>query len=129
MIKKKIFFPWILIAFVSVIFAGCEKTPVSGDDLLGVWVNESKSDTIWFADQNNFFHSSKDFAYSQYEYSVSEDSITVQYVGFLKIYVQPSIHYIELKGDELMIDFSDELCFGFPKEKMYYKRIQKLVLE
>ena len=130
MIKRygKIFL--LMFVLAPLLFTGCEKTTVvNSEDLLGEWVAESKADTIRFVDKGNFFHSSKDFSFSNYEYSVEGDSMTVLYIGFLKIYVQPTTHYFELKEDELMIDFSNDQCFGFPKEKMHYKRINRLILE
>jgi len=128
--KIKRYFQIVVVLMAVILFAGCEKTTVvNGEDLLGEWVVESKADTIRFVDKGNFFHSSKDFSFSNYEYSIDGDSMTVLYVGFLKIYVQPTTHYFELNGDDLMIDFSNVQCFGFPKEKLHYKRINRLILE
>ncbi len=108
--------------------AGCEKT-VTENDLNGEWISEAMSDTLYFIDDGSFFHSSENMRYDHYDYSVQGDSLEIGYSGMMKILVKKTKHRFKLDGDDLMIDFSNEFCFGFPKEKIMYRRIQKLVLE
>ncbi len=113
----------------ALLVSGCDETSVTGDDLTGEWIDASKADTIFFMDDKNFYHSSKHMRYDHYDYAIHGDSIEIGYNGMMMILVLKTRHYFELKGDELMIDLSNKQCFGFPKEKMHYKRIQKFIQE
>lgn len=113
----------------TVMLYSCENNTVSGDDLTGEWVDTEKADTIYVIDDTNFYHSAKNLHQVHYVYSIHGDSITIKYNGMLKIYVRPTTHYFKLKKDELMIDLTNRMCYGFPEEKMHYKRIQKLIIE
>ncbi len=120
-----IFFFLILLFF----FSGFEKKKVTDDDLLGEWIEESKTDTIWFTDNTNFYHSTKNMHYDHYDYTIKGDSMEIGYSGMMMILVPKTKHYFELKGDELMIDLSNKQCFGFSQEKMHYKRVKKIIAE
>ena len=124
---RSIFILCIVIA--ALLFSNCKDTTVSGEDLIGEWVDSEKADTIYFTDDKNFYHSSKNMNYDHYDYSITGDSILIGYSGKMMILVPKTKHYFELNGDELMFDFSGKECFGFPNEKMHYKRIQKLIIE
>lgn len=124
----KSIFTCAIVCLISLLFS-CENNHVSGEDLLGEWVATDNADTIYILDESNFYHSTKNMHYDHYDYSIKDDSIQVGYSGMMMILVQETKHYFELKGDELMIDFSNRHCFGFPKERMYYRCVQKIILE
>ena len=123
----KTFLILLLVVTLSLL-AGCEKT-VTGDDLKGEWVAGTIKDTLYIIDNSNFFHSSENMRYDHYDYSVQGDSLEIGYSGMMMVLVKKTKHRFKLDGDDLMIDFSNEFCFGFPKEKIMYRRIQKIVLE
>jgi len=126
---KNIFILLFFLMLMSVLISGCEKTNVTSDDLIGEWIDESKADTIRFIDDANFYRSTKNMHYDHYDYSIKGDSITIRYNGMLKIYVQSTTHYFKLKGNELMIDLTNSMCYGFPEEKMYYKKVREFIPE
>ena len=125
MLKTFIIF---LLAVTLLLLSGCEKT-VTGDDLNGEWVAGTIKDTLYIIDDSNFFHSSKNMHYDHYDYSVQGDSLEIGYSGMMMILVKKTKHRFKLDGDELTIDFSNKLCFGFPKEKLMYRRTQKILPE
>jgi hypothetical protein len=124
----KSIFIFATVVSISLLF-GCEKSQPNAEELPGEWVATEEADTIYIMDESNFYHSTKNMHYDHYDYSIKGDSILVGYSGMMMILVQETKHYFELKGDELMIDFSNRYCFGFPKEKMHYRRVQKIILE
>ena len=121
---------FLILLFITALsfLTGCEKT-VTGNDLNGEWVSDTMRDTLYFNDDSNFFHSSENMRYDHYEYSVQGDSLEIGYGGMMMVLVKKTKHRFKLDGDDLMIDFSNEFCFGFPKEKIMYRRIQKLLPE
>jgi len=124
----KSIFTFAIVSSISLLFS-CENSPPFGVSLLGEWVATENADTIYILDESNFYHSTKNMHYDHYDYSIKGDSIQVGYSGMMMILVQETNHYFELKGDKLMIDFSNRHCFGFPKEKMHYQCVQKIILE
>ena len=117
-----------IVAFVFLL-SGCEKNTTVDEDLNGEWIATDKSDTLYFVDENNFYHSSAAMHYDHYDYSVEGDSLVIGYSGKMYILTLETKHYFELKGDDLMIDFSNRQCFGFPLKKMRYNRVQKIIIE
>ena len=126
MMVRAIFFS--LIGAFILFLAGCKKNTVK-DDLNGEWIATDKSDTIYFIDDKNFYNSSANMHYDHYNYSVKDDSMVIAYSGKMYILTLETKHYFELNGDDLMIDFSNKQCFGFPLKKMKYHRVQKLIIE
>jgi len=126
MLKASVIFAAVILL---TLFAGCDKNRVTGDDLPGEWVSTEKSDTLFFVDKSSFYQSNANMRYDHYDYYVFGDSIEIGYSGMMMILVPKTKHYFKQNGDELMIDFSNRQCFGFPKEKIKYKRVKRFVLE
>jgi hypothetical protein len=124
---KKIFIFAVLL--LTAVFSSCEDGVVGDDGLPGIWIDEANADTLLIEDDSNFYHSNVNMFYDHYDYRVEGDSMLIGYSGKMMILVLASKHYFELKGDELMIDFSGKGCFGFPNERMNYKRVPKPKLE
>jgi len=110
-------------------FSSCEEKTAVDEGLPGLWISEAKADTIFFEDDRNFYHSNESMRYDHYDYGIEGDSMWIGYSGKMMILVLASKHYFELNGDDLMIDFSGKGCFGFPNERVMYRRVSKPLLE
>ena len=98
----------LLLILLLILISGCEKdNEIDKDLLLGEWVSTDQVVLLDFKSENDLYRNG-----DHYIYSVSNDSITIQYSGVLYIYVQPTTHHCQLKGDELIIDFRP-YCYGF----------------
>jgi len=124
----KSIFIFATVVSISLLF-GCEKNQPNVEEMTGEWVATEDADTIYIMDKSNFYHSTKNMQYDHYDYSISGDSILIGYSGKMMILVVATKHNFEIKNDDPMIDFSNRQCFGFPKEKMHYRRVQKIILE
>ncbi|RUA07464.1 MAG: hypothetical protein DSY82_08040 [Flavobacteriia bacterium] len=116
------------VVVIMFVFSGCVETVIP-EDLNGEWIAENIPDTLYIVDDSNFYHSNESMHYDHYDYSVEGNSLLIGYSGKMMIFVKKTKHEFELQGDDLTIDFSNEFCFGFPKEKINYKRTQKFILE
>lgn len=115
MLKRILFFALL----VTSLFAGCNKDDeiVNREKILGTWISEDQNDTLDFTDKSNFYKNSDHFDYTLYN-----DSIEVAYSGVLLILVMPGKHKYQLNGDNLMIDFSNRICFGFERKVEHFTR-------
>ena len=107
----------VLIILLIIAMSSCKKT-ISNDyrQFLGTWISTDFIDTLNFASEHNF---SKNRI--QFNYSISRDSISIQYNGPLMIYVKPSNHFYILKGNELTINTSQG-CYGFRQQETIFIR-------
>ncbi len=117
-------FPFILTAITFIMISSCEKK--STDDkgsLLGSWVSTDLADTIEFSSYHDLFkliYGVRD----HYDYSLSKDSILIQYSGMLLPFAYigpPKDHFYQLNGEKLTIDFRP-YCFGFLSQTIIFIR-------
>jgi hypothetical protein len=109
----------LLTLFMTSLFTGCNKDDeiVNREKILGTWISNDHIDTLEFTDKASFYKNRDHFDYTLYN-----DSIEIAYSGVLLILVMPSKHKYQLKGDNLMIDFSNRHCFGFEMEVEHFTR-------
>ncbi|MFA5648011.1 MAG: hypothetical protein WC951_06850 [Bacteroidales bacterium] len=114
----------IFLVIASVFLLSCDKdpkNPASGI-IIGTWISADKSDTLHFVDRESFYKSDINMTYDHYDYELLNDSIKIGYSGSRYILVVPSSHFYKLSGEELTIDFTNKLCYGFGLERVdYYK--------
>jgi hypothetical protein len=108
-----------LMFVLSLIFLSCEKNQ---EKLLGKWVSTDKSDTLDFVDESNFYKSSINMRYDHYDYQLFKDSIKIGYRGKLYVLVTPTFHRYFIDGGNLVIDFSNKSCYGFPLQELTYTK-------
>jgi hypothetical protein len=110
---------FLLLIFTIVLTSGCRKDEeiVNREKILGTWISEDQNDTLDFTDKSNFYKNGDHFDYTLYN-----DSIEVAYSGRLLILVIPSKHKYQLKGDNLIIDFSNRHCYGFDMKVEQFTR-------
>jgi hypothetical protein len=107
------------ITFSLILLSSCEKKTSESKTLLGTWISTDLIDTIEFRTENDFY---KTVGISQdhFNYSLSDDIITIQYDGVLYILVQPTNHLYTLDGDKLTIDLNG--CYGFRNQIISFNR-------
>jgi hypothetical protein len=114
---------YLLIPVLFSMFSSCEKESAdvlslsekeTADAIIGTWVSEMTGDTLYFISNHLFNKSLNDIKHT-FEYSISSDSIIIQYKGPNKIWVLPTTHYFSLVSKQLTIDFSNG-CYGFNSE-------------
>ncbi|MEI6090224.1 MAG: hypothetical protein WCR42_07220 [bacterium] len=99
----------------------CEEKKIPDGRFIGSWVSTDLTDTLQFKDETNFIRFRKSGFYDFFEYSYTNDSITVAYTGPMKILTRPTTHRYTLKNGQLMIDFTNE-CFGFESRVINYNK-------
>jgi len=114
---------WFLITISvlsTLIISSCEKNSSNSyKKLLGTWISTDLIDTVEFRTENDFYKTvgvPKD----HYYYSISGDSMTIQYTGSLFVYVHPTNHYYKLNEDILTIDFNK--CYGFRSQVVAFSK-------
>ncbi|NPA36938.1 MAG: hypothetical protein GXO47_08830 [Chlorobi bacterium] len=120
---------FLLFSILLILISGCNKGNAEQECLTGEWVSVNYADTLYIMDDNNFYHSTNTMHFDHYNFSVEGDSIVISYNGLLMVLVADTRHHFELNGDDLMIDFLNNQGFGFPDDKVQYKRIQKPIIE
>jgi hypothetical protein len=111
----------IMIVLISL---GCKKDQgiSNQDQILGTWISVDKIDTLNFVDRTNLWRSDINMNLDHYDYQLINDSIKIGYSGKLYIYVLPTKHRYYLNGNNLSIDFSNRLCYGFDLRVINYNR-------
>lgn len=100
--------------------SGCEKNPSDNNKkILGAWISTDSVDTIEFRTDHDLYKT-VGIPGDHFNYSVSGDSMTIQYNGVLYIFVQPTNHHYKLTGDILTIDL--EHCYGFRNQTIRFTR-------
>jgi hypothetical protein len=107
------------IIFSLIILSGCEKKTSESRTLLGTWISTDLIDTIEFRTENDFYKT-VGMPKDHFNYSLSDDSITIQYDGVLKILIIPTKHFYTLDDDKLTIDLMS--CYGFRYQIITFKR-------
>jgi hypothetical protein len=113
--KLKCFVSQIVIALTIITISGCEKNHTNNyNTFLGTWISTDLADTIEFTSDHDLY---KMFSgvNDHYDYSLSRDSILIQYNGMYIPFIYigiPKNHFYKLNGDELTIDFRP-YCYGF----------------
>ena len=105
---------------IVITFLSCDKIPQ--DKILGTWISIDNSDTLDFVDNNNFYKSTVYMRYDHYDYQLYNDSIEIGYRGKLYVLVLPTKHKYHLDGNNLTIDFSNKICYGFGMQIMTYTK-------
>ena len=121
--KKSIEFNLFIITLTVstiLVISSCEKNPPDNSKkFLGTWISTDLLDTIEFKTEHDLYKT-VGIPNDHYNYSVSGDSITIQYNGALFILVQPSNHYYEFSGNKLSIDL--KRCYGFRNQIISFTR-------
>ena len=107
----------VVIILTIILMFSCEKTRTNDyKQFLGSWISTDLVDSLDFTSDHNFSKNRTPF-----DYSISGDSITIQYNGPLMIYVKPTTHFYILKGNELTIYIS-KWCYGFRQQETKFIR-------
>jgi hypothetical protein len=107
----------IVIVLVFIMISSCEKnSKFDKSELLGTWASTDLVDNLDFKSENDLYKNGDHF-----NYSLSGDSITIQYNGILYILVKPTTHSFKLHGNELTIDFRPS-CYGFRQQEIRFIR-------
>jgi len=121
--KKSFEFKLFIIAMVVLSFlviSSCEKKPSDNSNrFIGKWISTDLVDTIEFKTEHDLYKN-VGIPNDHFKYSVSGDSITIQYNGVLYILVQPTNHFYKFIGDQLTIDL--EHCYGFRNQIISFTR-------
>lgn len=111
----------LLILFLVTSFVSCEKDNIDNEKFIGVWISVEASDTLTF-DYNYFYlKRSNDWIEHFYEYSYTEDSITIQYAGPNEILSPSTTHSYELLDNILKIDLYPQ-SYGFDNRTYILKK-------
>jgi hypothetical protein len=102
-----------------ILLSSCEKSSFDTRTLLGTWISSDSIDTVEFRTENDFYKT-VGMPKDHFNYSLSEDSITIQYDGVLKILIIPANHFYTLDGDTLTIDLKS--CYGFRNQIISFIR-------
>jgi hypothetical protein len=108
----------------SLILYNCHKEPSSTnqDKILGKWISVDKSDTLDFADNQYFYHSSEYTHNDQFVYHLEKDSIQIQYIGNPSIFIEPSKYKYTIDDKKLTINFSRVHCVGFAQVDIIFNK-------
>jgi hypothetical protein len=102
-----------------ILFSSCEKSSSDNKTLIGTWISSDLIDTVEFRTEHDFYKT-VDMPKDHFNYSLSEDSITIQYHGILRILIIPTNHFYTLDGDTLTIDLNG--CYGFRNQIISFIR-------
>ena len=115
-----------LLIFVTLAFfaTNCKKSELktNQEELLGTWVSIDKTDTLEFTSENDFYKSNGDMSSDHYDYELFNDSIEIRYNGILFILVHPTNHKYSINNNQLTIDFSNKMCYGFNAQEISYTK-------
>jgi hypothetical protein len=112
---KKIKFLVFVLLVTSITLISCESENINQLNIMGKWISTDKNDTLNFVDNNNFYKNGDHF-----NYRLDGDLIEVKYNGKLFVLVNPTKHRYSLDDNVLIIDFSNEICYGFDLQKVTY---------
>lgn len=112
------------IILLVITLISCEKIEViiNQDKILGTWISIDNSDTLDFTDCKNFYRSTLYMRYDHYDYQLYTDSIKIGYRGKYYILVIPTKHKYNLDGNNLTIDFTNKICYGFGSQVITYRK-------
>ena len=95
---------------IGLIFSSCSEDDLEmhQDKLIGVWISENGMDTLEFVNNSSFYKNGDHF-----DYNLAKNSIEIRYRGMLFVNAQRSNHHYTLTNNTLIIDFTNEDCYGF----------------
>lgn len=107
-------------ALTLLVISGCKKNPADNSKrFLGTWISTDLVDTVEFRTEHELYKNVA-IPLDHFNYSVSGDSITIQYNGVMFILVKPSNHYYTFSGNTLTIDLKN--CYGFRDQVITFTR-------
>jgi hypothetical protein len=121
--KKSIEFKLFIITMTVLallVISSCEKNPSDNSKrFIGTWISTDLVDTVEFKTEHDFYKN-VGIPKDHFNYSISGDSLTIQYNGALYILVQPTNHFYKFSDDLLTIDL--EHCYGFRSQIISFTR-------
>lgn len=121
----KIFGYFVVLNLVILFSCSKDDLKTNREKIIGKWISESKSDTLDFIDSQNFYKSSNTMSYDHFDYQLLKDSIEVRYSGKCFVQVYPTLHKYSIDDNKLIINFSNNQCYGFVKENITLIKEQK----
>ena len=114
----------ILLMFVAIALISCEEKIVERNQeiILGTWISVNNTDTLDFVNDSSFFRSSFSMHYDHYDYKLYRDSIMIRYRGKMYVLVHPTKHEYSINENTLVIDFTNEICYGFSPQVITYNK-------
>lgn len=117
-------FTFLIVTTLLLSMGSCKKDSLPDGRFIGTWITEDKTDTLFFIDDHTFKKPAYDRVLHTFDYSYSEDSITIQYAGPNMILVRSSTHHYTLTHSTLIIDWY-KVNYGFEPVKKEYKKSEK----
>ena len=109
----------IIIIMTMIFLSSCGKNnSYINEKLLGTWISTDLADTIEFTTDKDFYKMISGLR-EHFDYSSSQDSMTIRYHGTLYIYVFPTTHKYQIKSNTLTIDFRPH-CYGFREQMVTF---------
>ena len=105
-----------IVTILSLSMGSCKKDSLPDGRFIGTWIAVDKTDSLYFIDDQTFKSPRADGVLHTFDYSYSEDSITIQYAGPNMILVRPSTHHYTLTRSTLSIDLY-KVNYGFDPVK------------
>ena len=109
-----------IILFLQV-FISCHKDSLPDGRFIGTWIAEDKTVTMYLIDDQTFKSPRADGVLHTFDYSYTEDSITIKYSGPNLVLVRPSTHHYTLSDSTLIIDLY-KVNYGFEPSEMTFNR-------
>ena len=106
-----------VIALTIIAVSSCKKNN-DYKKLLGTWISTDLVDTINFTSDHDFYKMFSGFN-DHFDYSSSDEIITIRYNGINKIAVLPTTRPYQINGNELTIDFRPD-CYGFRGQEIKF---------
>jgi len=102
----------------------CEKIEVviNQNKILGTWISIDNNDTLDFVNYDNFYKSTLYMRYDHYDYQLYANTIEICYKGIYEVIVFPTLHKYQIEGNNLTIDFTNTICYGFGSEVITYRK-------
>jgi hypothetical protein len=112
----------ILLLVLVILLTNCSKDEIgiNQKEILGTWIAVDKSDTLEFTSESDFNKSNGYMISDHYDYELFKDSIEIGYRGKMYVLVYPTMHQYSIDNGNLIIDFSNKQCYGFPLQEMTY---------
>lgn len=114
----------VLLIVLVIFLTNCseDEIRINQKEILGTWIAVDKSDTLEFTSESDFNKSNGYMISDHYDYELFKDSIEIRYRGKMYVFVYPTMHQYSIDNGNLIIDFSNKQCSGFPLQKMTYAK-------
>lgn len=106
---------FLLLSLILYVAISCNETEIPDGRFIGKWISSERQDTINFETNSDLYRGYYDGLH-HFDYSYTNDSITIQYSGPNMILVYPTTHKYELHEKRLIINFESH-CYGFSPGK------------